>query len=71
MAVDENPNPALVRIPAKFGAYYALINLNNPAIPSFTPTPVVFPPLFGFYKFASTGVSNSAVPPADYPAVGR
>lgn len=66
-----NSNPALVRIPAKFGAYYALLNLNDLFTPPFTPTPVVSPTVFGFYKFSSTGVSNSAVPPADYPAVGR
>ena len=65
-----NPNPFFVIVPAPFGAYESILNANASAAPINT-SQVVNPANFGFYAFITTGVSNSTVPPADYPAVGR
>jgi hypothetical protein len=65
-----NPNPAFVIVPAPFGAYESVLTANESAAPINT-SQVVNPANFGFYAFSTIGVSNSTVPPADYPAVGR
>ena len=67
------PTAIIPAVPQNFG--WAMYTLRTPTIPSPFPhgnsqADVVFQTYFGYYVLRNH-VSNSAVPPADYPSVGK
>ena len=67
------PTAIIPAVPQNFG--WAVYTQDSTTFPPTFPTAnsqadVVFPPYFGFYSLKPK-TSNSNVPPADYPSVGK
>ena len=66
-----NENPAFVSAPSVVGSYWTWSQLQNYNRNYSGTNGVVFPPNFGRYSLFTSGPARSAVPPADYPSVGK
>jgi hypothetical protein len=66
------PTAIIPAVPQNFGwAVYTQSTATPPTFPTAnSQADVVFAPNFGFYSLQSN-VSNSNVPPAEYPSVGK